>query len=890
MNESEAVTRKNRIDLKLTSSLLNWTLIHNDTVTDTSKLARHAVEEYQTETGPADYALFVDGKLLGIIEAKKIAVGAENVLEQAKRYSRGVPNTVGIWREYKVPFLYSTNGELIFHLDVRRKENHSHEIFDFHSPQALLDRFNRNTRAAKSWFEKRPVSEIQRLRPYQIEAIEAIEKGLFDGKMRMLIAMATGTGKTFTLVSSIYRLLKSGFAKRILFLVDRRALAAQTVSAICAFDTPEGLKLDRDYEVYSQKFKREDLDDNTTFDPQVLPEEYLTTPQEKHTFIYVSTIQRMAINLLGKEAVSDFEYDVEARKLDIPINAFDVIIADECHRGYSASETGKWKHVLDYFDAVKIGLTATPATHTLAMFKNKVFTYSTEQAVLDGYLVDYDAVKIKSDIHINGAFLKEGELVGEIDTATGAEKLDELEDEREFGANEIETKITSPDSTWKIITAIKKYTDQHEQAYHRFPKILIFAVNDLPHISHADDVVRTCKEIYGRGDDFAMKITGSPTVDRPLQKIRQFRNRPEPKIVVTVDMLTTGVDIPAIEMVVFMRMVKSRILWVQMLGRGTRLCPEINKEKFTIFDCFDGSLIEYFKNATDFNVTLGQQKISLSEIIEHIYDNRDQAYNIKRLIKRLRRIEKNMGAEARELFAKYIPDGDMKAYVDSLKENIDKNFTQTMKLLRDKDFQSLLENYPRPRKIFFKGYDIVDTVEDVVMFRKGDEYQKPGDYLKLFEEFVKQNSEQIEAIEILLSKPKEWNTSALDDLREKLRKNDFSEKDLQKGHELVFKKPLADIISMIKHAADIEAPILTATERVEKAVLKIAQAHNKFTPEQLTWLAYIKAHLIENLAIAETDFEIMPVFERHGGLGRAKLIFGNEFTPLIQELNEALAA
>lgn len=889
MNESEAATRKNRIDSKLKSSVLNWIIIHNDKVTDTSKLNRHAVEEFQTATGPADYALFVDGKLLGIIEAKKIAVGAENVLEQAKRYSKSVPHTVGEWRGYKVPFLYSTNGELIFHLDVRKKENSSYEILDFHSPQAMSDRFNRNTRAAEAWFGNRPVSEIKRLRPYQIEAIEAIEKGLFDGKMRMLIAMATGTGKTFTLVSSIYRLLKSGFAKRILFLVDRRALAAQTVSAICAFDTPEGLKLDKDYEVYSQKFKREDLEENTTFDPQVLPEDYLTHPREKHTFIYVSTIQRMAINLLGKEAVTDFEYDVDARKLDIPINAFDVIIADECHRGYSASETGKWKHVLDYFDAVKIGLTATPATHTLAMFKNKVFAYSTEQAVLDGYLVDYDAVKITSDIHINGAFLKEGELVGEIDTTTGAEKLDELEDEREFGASEIETKITSPDSTRKIITAIKKYTDRHEQETNRFPKMLIFAVNDLPHISHADDIVRTCKEIYGKGDDFAMKITGSPTVDRPLQKIRQFRNRPEPKIVVTVDMLTTGVDIPAIEMVVFMRMVKSRILWVQMLGRGTRLCPEINKDKFTLFDCFDGTLIEYFKNATDFDVNLKQQAVSLAEVIEHIYDNRDQAYNIKRLIRRLRRIEKNMGIKARELFAKYIPDGDMKAYVDTLKDNIENNFTRTMKLLRDKDFQNLLENYPRPQKVFFKGYDIVDTVEDEVMFRKGDGYQKPADYLKLFEAFVKQNPEQIEAIEILLSKPKEWNTSALDDLRDKLRKNDFSEKDLQKGHELVFKKPLADIISMIKHAANIEAPILTATERVEQAVMKIARAHD-FSREQLTWLAYIKAHLIENLAIAQTDFEIMPVFERHGGIGKARQLFGNDLTALIHELNEALAA
>jgi len=257
-------------------------------------------------------------------------------------------------------------------------------------------------------------------------------------------------------------------------------------------------------------------------------------------------------------------------------------------------------------------------------------------------------------------------------------------------------------------------------------------------------------------------------------------------------------------------------------------------------------------------------------------------YNIQKALQYLNLI-------TRELFVKYIPDGDMKAYVDTLKENIDKNFTQTMKRLRDKNFQDLLENYPRPKKVFFKGYDIVDTVEDEVMFRKGGDYQKPGDYLKLFEEFVKHNPEQIEAIEILLSKPKNWNTSALDDLRDKLRKNDFSEKDLQKGHELVFKKSLADIISIIKHAADIEAPILTAHERVEQAVLKIAQAH-EFSGEQMTWLAYIKEHLIENLVIDETDFDIMPVFERHGGLGRAKLIFGNEFTPLIHELNEALAA
>ncbi len=888
MSEPEAITRKNRIDEKLKSSLLNWAIIHHSRVTDYSALTAHAVEEFPTATGPADYALFVSGKLLGIIEAKKISVGAENVLEQAKRYARSVPNTIGEWRDYRVPFLYSTNGELIFHLDVRKKENTSQALMDFHSPQALLDKYCRDTEKAERWFDQRQVKEISRLRPYQIKAVEAIEKGICSGKKTMLIAMATGTGKTYTLVSSVYRLLKSGYARRILFLVDRRALAAQAVSAISAFETPEGLKLDRDYEVYSQKFKREDLDDNTVYDPKVLPEGYLTNPREKHTFIYVSTIQRMSINLLGSEAVKDFEYDVDAGKLDIPINTFDVIIADECHRGYSASETGRWKYVLDYFDAVKIGLTATPATHTLAMFKNKVFSYSTEQAVLDGYLADYDAVKIKSDIHINGAFLKEGEIVGEIDMETGAEQLDELEDEREFSAAEIEQKITSPDSIKKIITAIKKYTDKHEAENNRFPKILIFAVNDMPHVSHSDEVVRTCKEIYGRGDDFVMKITGSPTVDRPLQKIRQFRNRPEPKIVVTVDMLTTGVDIPAIEMVVFMRMVKSRILWVQMLGRGTRLCPEIYKEKFTIFDCFDGELIEYFRNATDFNVNLQKETLPIAEIIERIYDNRDREYNINRLIKRLRRIEKNMGAEAREAFSRFISDGDIKAYTDKLKGNIQNNFTVTMTLLRNKEFQNLLENYPRPKKIFFKGYDIVDKVEDEVMFRIGGDYQKPEDYLKLFEEFVKNNPEHIEAIEVLLSRPSKWNTDVLEDLRDKLRKCDFPEKDLQRGYDLVYKKPLADIISMVKHASDYDVPILTAQERVKKAVAKLIEKH-PFSEEQLNWLSYIKEHLIENLAISKEDFEIMPVFERRGGLTKARQIFGDDFEPIIQEINEALA-
>ena len=217
------------------------------------------------------------------------------------------------------------------------------------------------------------------------------------------------------------------------------------------------------------------------------------------------------------------------------------------------------------------------------------------------------------------------------------------------------------------------------------------------------------------------------------------------------------------------------------------------------------------------------------------------------------------------------------------------NFIDTMKLLRDKEFQDLLVNYTRPKKIFFKGYEIVDTVKDEVMFRVGNDFQKPEDYLKSFERFVKENPEHITAIEILLSRPKNWSTDALDELRKKLKRSDFGEKDLQRAHGKVYNKPLADIISIIKHAADIHVPILNADERISLVLAKIT-AEVEFTEEQQKWLSYVREHLIENLAISKTDFETMPVFGRHGGLKKAKTVFGEDLDTLIDELNTSLAA
>src|SRR5205823_3358093 len=290
-----------------------------------------------------------------------------------------------------------------------------------------------------------------------------------------------------------------------------------------------------------------------------------------------------------------------------------------------------------------------------------------QQAINDGFLVDYDPVIIHSDVKINGMFLKEGEQIGKIDPEKGGEVLDNVEDERQFDASSVEREITAPKSNRKIIEEVAKYAYEHEQESGHFPNILIFAVNDLPHTSHADQLVRICRDVFNQGDDFVQKITGNPNVDRPLQKIREFRNRPNPTVVVTVDMLSTGVDIPALEFIVFLRPVKSRILWEQMLGRGTRRCDDINKEKFVVFDCFDGTLFRYLKDVSNFQIEEPRANpLSIVEIIENIWQNIDRKYHINALVKRLHRIDKSMSAEAREDFSRWIPEGNVGKFATGL--------------------------------------------------------------------------------------------------------------------------------------------------------------------------------------------------------------------------------
>ena len=890
--DSEWSTRKRLIDPKLKGA--GWCVVKFNPKKSLTTYEGCAIEEFPTEYGPADYALCVGGRILGIVEAKKLSLGPQNVLTQAERYSRGATQNPFDFRGFRVPFLYSTNGEVIWHHDIRHSLSRSRQIAHFHSPFALAERLEYDLKAACDTLHKTP-NDNERLRPYQREANTAIENAISDQKRHMLVAMATGTGKTFTMVNEVYRLMKSGAAKRILFLVDRRALAAQAVLAFASFEAERGKKFDQLYEVYSQRFHREDFDQDEKYDPKVLPSTYLVNPNPTHAFVYVCTIQRMTIYTQGKNAIfgiGDEAIDEEEDKLDIPTHAFDLVIADECHRGYTATQLAVWKQTLDHFDAIKIGLTATPAAHTTTYFKEVVYRYGYERAIREGYLVDYDVVAVKSDVRMNGVFLKEGEHVGMVDPETGAEQLDLLEDERQFESSEIEQRVTSPDSNRKIIAEVKKWALDHEAQTGRFPKTLIFANNDLPHTSHADQLVEIACDAFGRGESFVRKITGS--VDRPLQRIREFRNRQNPGIAVTVDLLSTGVDIPDLEGIVLLRPIKSRILFEQILGRGTRKGERHpDKSHFVVFDCFDGTLFAYFRQASAMlEEEIRPEVKTIVEIIEDVWNNRDREYNIRRLVKRLHRINKEMSGKAREDFAAFVSDGDLGRYATDLQRKLRHDFVETMALLRDPAFQHLLVNYERPARTFVVAYEAQDTVSSQWLVRglDGKEY-KPDEYLKEFARFVRENPEKIEAISILLNRPKDWSTSALASLRNKLAATPLrlTEEHLRKAHEIHYRKALVDIISMVKHAAKEENKLFTAAERVQLAIARVSEG-KALSAEQVQWLNRIEEHLKENLTIGQDDFDSVPVFTRAGGWGRAEKAFAGQLTQLIRQLNEAVAA
>jgi type I restriction enzyme R subunit len=388
------------------------------------------------------------------------------------------------------------------------------------------------------------------------------------------------------------------------------------------------------------------------------------------------------------------------------------------------------------------------------------------------------------------------------------------------------------------------------------------------------------------------KITGR--ADRPLQRIREFRNRPNPGIVITVDLLSTGVDVPDIEFIVFLRPVKSRILFEQMLGRGTRKGEQHpDKSHFTVFDCFDGTLVEYFKNTTSMTTEPPAKPTRpIGEIVDDIWDNRDRDYNVRCLVKRMQRIDKEMSGDARSDFEAFgIPNGDVSKYASNLPNLIRKEFGETMTLLRNPGFQALLNDYNRRERVFVRAIEYSDTVSSTYLIRERNQEFKPEDYLNLFARFVRENAEHIDAIRILLHRPEGWSTEALKELRQKLLTGSqrFSIENLQKAHQLRYDKALVDIISMVKHAAYEQNPLLTAEERAARAIETVCNGRTLNT-EQKNWLDRIQHHLAENLSIDQEDFEVIPTLEGAGGWGKANRVFDGKLNELLVQLNQALAA
>jgi type I restriction enzyme R subunit len=474
--------------------------------------------EFPTDSGPVDYALLINGDPFGVIEAKKaVEESAFKALPQAKRYAKDI-DAHHDYGEYNVPFVFTANGDEIFIQDVRPEGRRERKLAEFHSPDGLQNILRLDYAEAKDWLRSTPVEETDSgLWDNQSEAIQNVEQGLLDNKQRMLVQMATGTGKTRMAAALVYRLLKADYANSVLFLVDRTELGDQAASEFENYDIGRGRRLEEVYEI-------EQVENG------IYPED---------ATIVISTIQSM------------YSFIEKREDVDIPIHAFDFVISDECHR----SIYNDWKVVLNHFDSVQLGLTATPAEHTLAYFggeSNWVYQYSYRQAVEDGHVVPYEAYRIETGITMRGLYY-EGE---------------------EYDPEDLERKITVPDTTRTIA---EEFRDRSEDGQ----KTLIFTRGD----DHAVRVERIFREVFSdKPDDYVQKITH--TTDTPGEKIDRFRNPGlNPTIAVTVDMVSTGVDVKPIENLIFIRPTRSAVLYNQMVGRGTRTCEDIDKEKFTIYDC-----------------------------------------------------------------------------------------------------------------------------------------------------------------------------------------------------------------------------------------------------------------------------------------------------------------
>lgn len=854
-----------------------------------------AIAEWPTDStvgkkGFADYALFIDERLVAIIEAKAIHKDIPSVIDyQCKDYSRNVraedeKYQIGMWRNYKVPFVFATNGRPyleqydtksgVWFLDLRKSDNAPKALKGWMSPTGMLELLERDIAAKDQALQDMPYDLLRdkdglNLRDYQLKAIQAAEHAILNGQQNILLAMATGTGKTRTILGMIYRFLKTGRFRRILFLVDRTSLGKQATDVFEEVKLEELMTLDDIYNIKG-------LEDKVI---------------DKETKLQVATVQSMVKRILYNEgdtmpAVTDF----------------DLVIIDEAHRGYILDKEmgedellyrdqidyqSKYRSVVEYFDAIKIALTATPALQTTEIFGQPVYKYTYREAVIEGYLVDHDAPhQLTTKLSKEGIHYKKGDIVTRYDSITGEITNSELlDDELDFDVDKFNRQVITEPFNKAVLAEIARDIDPETPEVQG--KTLIYAVDD----QHADLIVKILKEIYtetGVDNDAIMKITGSVgggNKKKIEEAIQRFKNERYPSIVVTVDLLTTGIDVPEITTLVFMRRVKSRILFEQMLGRATRLCPEIHKTHFEIYDpvgVYDS--LDEVNTMKPVVVNPTATFTQLLEGLEVLTDEKQVQNQINQIIAKLQRKKQNMSSKAMEHFISLSGGYKPTQFIANIQSCDSPSEAKKQLLACGELFKMLDQLKPNGGRSVIISKHEDELLEHTRGYGNGS---KPEDYLDAFAMYVKTKMDEIAALNIVCTRPKELTRDSLKSLSLTLDREGFTTQQLNTAiSQMTNQEITADIISLIRRYA-IGSALISHEARIKRAIDKLKKAHN-FSKQELNWIARMEKYLMEESVLNVTVFDEDGRFKSQGGFNKINKVFGNKLENIVFELNEYL--
>ncbi|MEM8557884.1 MAG: type I restriction-modification system endonuclease [Bacteroidota bacterium] len=833
-----------------------------------------AIAEWPTANGPADYALFRGLTLVGLVEAKRKRRDVASALDQADRYAKGItPSSefqfAGPEREgRRVPFIFATNGRAfypqfatasgIWFRDVRRATNAARALEAWPTPEGLSERLEVDVDGAEDALKSKPIAFEFALRPYQTRAIEAVEAALAEGRREMLVAMATGTGKTKLSIAMIYRLLEAKRFLRVCFVVDRSALGEQ---AGTAFETTRmvGAK------TFAEIFGLKGLDDRDI---------------DRDAKVHICTVQSLVKRVL--------ERSPEDRP---PVDQYDLILVDECHRGYlldremSDAEiafrdqddyVSKYRRVIEYFDAVKIGLTATPALHTADIFGTPIYRYSYREAVIDGWLVDHDPPHlIRTALSAAGIAFEAGEIVESLDPRTGEIDSAELEDRLEFSVEHFNRKVLAPEFNRVVAEEIAKNIDI---TLPDAGKTLVFAASDR----HADEVVHQLREAYrAQGleieDAMIAKITGS--IDKPREMIRSFKNDADPRIAVTVDLLTTGVDVPKITNLVFLRRVNSRILYDQMVGRATRLCPEIGKEVFQIYDAVD--LYPNLQAMTEMRPVVVDPKVDFATLFDGLENAGEEAHReeiLDQIIVKLARKIRRMSDEIRDQYAAQAgetPEETLRRFRDGPAAEVAEWTKARPGLGAFFDFKGE-RNAPPVIPI---SYDPDEVIEVARGYGDGE---KPEDFIEAFSLFIRENENKVAALQTVLTRPRDLTRESLKELRLLLDARRFTEPNLRAAwRDRSNEDVAASIIGFVRQVA-LREPLLPYAERVDRAVRAVAARHARTVPQR-RWLQRIGEEIKAKLVVDRAALD-EPPFAQQGGFRRLDKLFDGHLEQILGEI------